>query len=342
MTKKVKWGVLGVANIAVKKVIPGMQRGAWSEVTAIASRDLAKAESAARQLNIPRSYGSYEELLQDPEIEAIYNPLPNNLHVEWTIKAAQAGKHVLCEKPISMTVAEAIPLLQTRNETGVKIQEAFMVQTHPQWVSVLAMIRAGRIGEVRSVVGYFSYNNQDPNNIRNKPETGGGGLMDIGCYMIFFSRLIFSNEPKRVVSLIEEHPATKTDVITSAILDFVGGHSIFTCSTRLTPYQRVQIIGTRGRIEVQIPVNSPPDQAVKVVIDDGSDLAGGAIETIEFAPVDQYTIQGDLFSEAIRNKTDVALSLEDSIRNMAVIEAIVKSARSGHWEEPESIKSRRS
>ncbi|HEY5446241.1 MAG TPA: Gfo/Idh/MocA family oxidoreductase, partial [Pyrinomonadaceae bacterium] len=245
---KVKWGILGVANIAVKKVIPAMQVGQWSEITAIASRDLARAQSAAKQLGIPKAYGSYEELIADPEIEAIYNPLPNNLHVEWTTRAAQAGKHVLCEKPISMTVAEALPLLETRDKTGVKIEEAFMVLTNPQWVTTLNMIREGRIGQVRSVAGHFSYNNQDAANIRNIRETGGGGLMDIGCYMIFFSRLIFGTEPKRVVSLVEEHPQTKTDILTSALLDFPSGHATFTCGTRMTPYQRVQIVGTSGRL----------------------------------------------------------------------------------------------
>jgi predicted dehydrogenase len=333
--RKVKWGILGVANIAVKKVIPAMQRGQWSEITAIASRDLAKARTAAQQLNIAKAYGSYEELIADPEIEAIYNPLPNNLHVEWTIKAAESGKHVLVEKPISMTVAQALPLLEVRDQTGVKIEEAFMVRTNPQWVATLDMIREGRIGEVRSIAGFFSYNNQDPNNIRNNRETGGGGLMDIGCYMIFFARLIFGTEPTRVVSLIDEHPETRTDILTSALMDFPAGHATFTCSTRVTPYQRVQIVGTTGRIEVQIPVNAPPDQSLKVFVDDGSDLTGGSIQTFQFEPCDQYTVQGDLFSQAIRENKDPVLSLEDSIRNMAVIEAIFKSAKSGSWEKPE-------
>ncbi|HKE56330.1 MAG TPA: Gfo/Idh/MocA family oxidoreductase [Pyrinomonadaceae bacterium] len=335
MAQKVKWGVLGVANIAVKKVIPAMQASAWSEITAIASRDLTKAEAAAKQLGIAKAYGSYEELINDRDIEAIYNPLPNNLHVEWTIKAATAGKHVLCEKPISMTVAEALTLLPVRERTGVRIEEAFMVRTNPQWVATLDLIKEGRIGPVRSVAGYFSYNNQDPHNIRNLRETGGGGLMDIGCYLIYFSRLIFANEPTRVVALIENHPDTKTDILTSALLDFPGGHSIFTCSTRVTPYQRVQIIGTKGRIEVQIPVNAPPDLPCKIFIDDGSDLTGSAIQTIEFEPCDQYTVQGDLFSQAIRENKAQPIPLEESIKNMAVIEAIFKSAASNQWEEPE-------
>jgi predicted dehydrogenase len=332
MSTKVKWGILGVANIAVKKVIPAMQKSDWSDITAIASRDLAKAQTAAQQLGIPKAYGSYEELIADPEIEAIYNPLPNNLHIEWTIKAARAGKHVLCEKPISMTVAEALPLLNVQKDTGVKIEEAFMVLTNPQWVATLDMIGEGKIGEVRSVAGFFSYNNQDPNNIRNIRETGGGGLMDIGCYMIFFSRLVFRTEPKRVVSLVEEHPETKTDVLTSALMEFPTGHATFTCSTRITPYQRVNIIGTKGRLEVLIPVNAPPDEPCRVFFDDGSDLQGRKIQTFEFEPCDQYTVQGDQFSRAIRENREPALSLDASIKNMAVIEAIFRSAKSGTWE----------
>ena len=332
MIDKVRWGVLGVANIATKKVIPAMQAGAWSTILGIASRDLSKAEAAASQLGIQKSYGSYQDLLDDDDIEAVYIPLPNHLHVEWSIKAAQAGKHVLCEKPISLSVAEALALLDVRERTGVNIQEAFMVQTHPQWIAVLSLIRDGRIGSVRSVMAYFSYNNQDPKNIRNIREIGGGGLMDIGCYLIFCSRLIFGAEPRRVVSLIDEHPATKTDTLTSALLDFEAGQSVFTCSTRITPYQRVQIIGSEGRIEVQIPFNAPPDRPCKIFIDNGSDLSGAAIETIEFAVADQYTIQGDLFSQGIRDQSEPVLSLEGSIRNMAVIEATFKSMETKSWE----------
>ena len=334
MIDKVKWGVIGVANIAVRKVIPAMQVGQWSRIEAIASRDIAKAQRAAEQLGIPRAYGSYEELLADKDIEAIYNPLPNNLHVEWTTKAVRAGKHVLCEKPIGMTLSEARLLLQARDETGKKIEEAFMVITNPQWVAVLDMIEAGQIGEVKSVQAHFSYNNQDLTNIRNIRETGGGGLMDIGCYLIFFSRLIFGAEPKKVVSLVETHPDTKTDTLTSALLEFPSGHATFTCSTRITPYQRVQIVGTKGRIEVQIPVNAPPDSPCKIFLDDGTDLTGRAIQTIEFETSDQYTIQGDLFSQSIRENREPILPLEESIKNMAVIEAVFRSAKTGQWETP--------
>ena len=334
MSKKVEWGVLGVANIAVKKVIPAMQRGEWSQVGAIASRDLEKARRAAEQLGIRKAYGSYEELLADPEVEAIYNPLPNHLHVPWSIKAAEAGKHVLCEKPISLTVEEALPLLDARKRTGRKIEEAFMVRTHPQWQSVLSLTKAGRLGTVRSVMGYFSYYNRDSKNIRNKVEYGGGGLMDIGCYLIYTSRLIFGEEPTRVFGLIGSDPEMRIDVLTSGILDFPSGQSVFTCSTQVVPYQRVQVFGTRSRLEVEIPFNAPPDRPCRIFVDDGADLTGRSAEVLEFETCDQYTIQGDLFSKSIREGTEPPVPLEGSIRNMAVIEALVRSAKSGKWEEP--------
>lgn len=337
MNQKVQWGVLGAAAIAINKVIPGMQRGEWSEVSALASRDGARARLIAGELRIARTYGSYEELLADPEIEAIYNPLPNHLHVPWTLNAAAAGKHVLCEKPIGLSVKDALPLLAARDRTGVKIQEAFMVRTHPQWMRIIDLVQANRIGQLRSIVGQFSYNNPDPRNIRNVAEMGGGGLMDIGCYLIFFSRLMFRAEPRRVVGLIEKDPVTRTDVLTSALLDFPEGQAMINCGTRMAPFQRIQIIGATGRIEVQIPVNAPPDRACRILIDDGSDLFGATAETIELEVCDQYTIQGDLFSRAIREGREPVLSLEDSLRNMAVIDAIFASARSGRWEVPETI-----
>jgi predicted dehydrogenase len=333
MNKKVEWGVLGVAGIAVKKVIPAMQRGEWSHVIAIASRDLAKAQQIAEQLGIPKAYGSYEEMLADPDVEAVYNPLPNHLHVPWSIKAAEAGKHVLCEKPVGLTVEEARSLLKTRDRAGVKIEEAFMVRTHPQWVRAVELARS-KIGRVRSVMGYFSYHNRDPKNIRNIIEYGGGGLMDIGCYLVFASRLIFGEEPVRISALIEEDPEMRTDVVTSAILHFPSGQSVFTCSTQLVPYQRVQIFGSQGRIEIEIPFNAPPDKPCRIFLDDGADPSGRSAEILQFDICDQYTIQGDLFSRSIRESTELPVPLEGSVRNMAVIEAIFRSAKSGRWEEP--------
>jgi predicted dehydrogenase len=326
--------VLGAAAIAVKKVIPGMQQGERCEVIAIASRDRRRAEQAARSLGIPKAYGSYEELLADPDVEAIYNPLPNHLHVEWSVKAARAGKHVLCEKPLSLTVAEAGELLAARELTGVKIGEAFMVRTHPQWLRTRELISSGRIGRLRSALGFFSYFNRDAANIRNVPEYGGGAVMDIGCYPITTSRFIFSEEPSRVIGLVERDPEMKIDRLTSAILDFPSGQSVFTCSTQLVPYQRMQFFGTKGRIEIEIPFNAPPDRPCRILVDDGSDLFGSGIATETFPIADQYTIQGDEFSRAIRNEREIPVSLEDAIKNMAVIEAIFRSAVSGRWEKP--------
>ena len=334
MLNKVRWGILSTAKIAVKKAIPGMQKGEWSEVTAIASRDRRKAEDAARALGIARAYGSYEDLLADPQIEAIYNPLPNQLHVPWSIKAAEAGKHVLCEKPLSLTVAEARKLLAVRDRMGVKIGEAFMVRTHPQWLRARELIVSGRIGQLRSALGFFSYFNSDPANIRNIPECGGGALMDIGCYPIGTSRFMFGEEPSRVLGLIERDPQMKVDRLTSAILDFPSGQSTFTCSTQLVPYQRSHLLGTRGRIEIEIPFNAPNDRPCRILIDDGRDIFGTDITTEDFPICDQYTIQGDVFSRAIREGAEVPVSLEDAVKNMAVIEAIFRSGDSGRWETP--------
>jgi predicted dehydrogenase len=331
---KVKWGVLGAASIATKKVIPGMQKGEWSEIAAIASRDLKKAEAAARELGIRKAYGSYEELLADAEIEAIYNPLPNHLHVPWSIKAAEAGKHVLCEKPLSLTVAEAKTLLEARDRCGVKIGEAFMVKTHPQWLRTRELIRKGVIGELRAIAGVFSYFNRDPENVRNNAEWGGGGMMDIGCYPITTSRFVFGEEPVRVAGLIELDPDFKTDRLASAILEFPSGQAVFTCSTQLVAYQRMQFLGTTGRIEIEIPFNASPDRACRLFIDDGRDVFGGGIR-IEMIPVcDQYTVQGDAFSRAIREGGEVPVPLEDAIANMAVIEAVFRAGESGRWEKP--------
>jgi len=334
MPQKVRWGVLGAAAIAVRKVIPAMQKGEWSTVAAIASRDVNKAKDAALSLGLPKAYGSYEELLADPEIEAIYNPLPNHLHVPWSIKAAEAGKHVLCEKPISITVAEAKKLLAARDRAGVKIGEAFMVRTHPQWLRAREMVRSGHIGELRSILCMFSYFNRKPEDIRNIPAYGGGALYDIGCYPVNLSRFIFGQEPSRVIGLVERDPEMKTDRLTSAILDFPAGQSIFTCSTQLVPAQRMQFLGTRGRVEIEIPFNAPNDRPCRFFVGDGRDVFGSGV-VIETVPTcDQYTIQGDLFSKAIRQGGDVPVPLEDAVKNMAVIEAIFRSAESRQWEKP--------
>lgn len=332
--QKIKWGVLGAAKIAVEKVIPAMQRGNSTEVVAIASRDAARAGATAAALGIPRSYGSYEALLADPGIDAVYNPLPNHLHLPWTIAAADAGKHVLCEKPIGLTTAEARTLIEVRDRTGVKIQEAFMVRTHPQWLRALEVCRSGRLGDIRAYVGAFSYFNDDPSNIRNVAGWGGGALMDIGCYLIMTSRMVFGEEPRRVMGCIERDPASRVDTLTSIMLDYPSGQGVGTCGTRLVPHQRVQVFGTKGKLEVEIPFNAPPDRPCRIFVDTRGDVFGQSVEVIELPTCDQYTVQGDLFSRAILDGSDVPYPLEMSVKNMAVIDAVVRSSQTGRWERP--------
>jgi predicted dehydrogenase len=325
--KKIRWGVLSTAKIGVERVIPAMQQGEYCEIVGIASRDQQKAQEAAKQLNIPKSYGSYEELLADPDIEAIYNPLPNHLHVPWSIKALEAGKHVLCEKPIGLTTAEGEALLvAAENHPQLKVMEAFMYRHHPQWQSARRLVAKGGIGQLKTIHSFFSYFNIDPQNVRNMAEIGGGGLMDIGCYCISLSRFIYGAEPQRVWGAIDYDPNFKTDRLTSGVLDFGQGTSTFTCSTQLTPYQRVNIFGTEGRIEIEIPFNPPSDRPCKIWLQQGGD-----IEEILLDICNQYTRQGDLFSQAILNDTEVQTPLEDAVANMRVIEAIVKSSESGSW-----------
>jgi predicted dehydrogenase len=328
---KLRWGVLGAAKIAVDKVIPAMQGGAHTEVVAIASRDEGKARTAATRLAIPRAYGSYEALIADPDVDAIYNPLPNHLHLPWTKAAAEAGKHVLCEKPIGLNVAEARELVAIRDRTGVTIQEAFMVWTHPQWRRVMDLCRSGAIGSVRGYSGVFSYYSDDPTNIRSVVEWGGGALMDIGCYLIMTSRMAFGEEPRRVCGVLERDPHSGVDILTSMMLDFPSGQAVGLCSTRVVPYQRVQILGTTKRLEVEIPFNAPNDRPCRVWMDDGGDLSGRRADTLSCDTCDQYRVQGDLLSKAILDGTPQPYPLEMSVRNMEIIDAVFRSAATGAW-----------
>jgi predicted dehydrogenase len=332
MKNKIRWGVLGVAGIAVRRVIPGMRLSKECEVTAIASRDLSHAQEAAKELGIARAYGSYEDLLRDPEIDVIYNPLPNHLHVPWTIQAAEAGKHVLCEKPLSLNAAEAEKLIAVRERTGVKIGEAFMVRTTPQWTRLHEIVQSGEIGDLRAVSGFFSYNNADPANIRNIPAYGGGGIMDIGCYPVFTSRFVSGQEPRRVIALLERDPQMGTDRLASAILDYPFGQCVFLCSTQISPHQFMKFIGTKGRVELEIPFNTLGDRPMRVIVDDGRDLIGTGQRVEELGPFDQYAIQGDEFSKAVRGEREVPVPLEMAIGNMKVIDALFASATTGHWQ----------
>jgi len=325
--KKVHWGVLSTAAIGTEQVLPAMQQGDYGVITAIASRGLDKAQAAAARLGIPKAYGSYEALLADPEIDAIYNPLPNHLHVAWSIKALEAGKHVLCEKPIALSSAEAQKLVDAAQaHPHLKVMEAFMYRHHPQWQRARQLVLDGSIGELRTIQSFFSYYLDDPSNIRNRPETGGGGLMDIGCYNISLSRFLFGGEPARIFGTVEFDPALGVDRLASAILDFGSGTSTFTCSTQLEPYQRVQIFGTRGRIEIEIPFNPPANGACTLFYQHDDQ-----IEQIVTEPSNHYTIQGDLFSQAVLNDTPVPTPITDAVANMRIIEAIRRSSQSGTW-----------
>jgi predicted dehydrogenase len=332
--RKVKWGVLGVAKIATEKVIPAMQRGEACEIAAIASRDLGKAKAAADKLGIARAFGSYEELLADGDIEAVYNPLPNDLHVPWTVRALEAGKHVLCEKPIALTADEARVLLTARESSGNLVAEAFMVRFHPQWRRAKELVAAGTIGEVRAIQTYFGYRLLDPENLRNRA-IGGGALYDIGCYAVLTARFIFGAEPQRVAAAIDRDPTFKTDRLTSAIVEFPGSrHLTFTVATQLSPHQRVTIVGDAGRIEIMIPFNAPPDRPTEIAIDTGADLIGGGRRIEQFPVCDQYTLQGDAFSRAIVEGKPLEFPIEDAITNMGVIDAVFRSAERGSWERP--------
>ena len=329
----VRWGVISTARIGTEKVIPGMMKSKDVEIRAIASRTLPTARKAARKLGIPVAYGSYEELFNDPDIEAVYNPLPNHLHVPLTLQAAAKGKHVLCEKPVAMNALEAEQLRGA--PADVIIAEAFMVRHHPQWIMARDLARKGRLGTVRAVQVLFSYNLLDPNNIRNMAEIGGGAAYDIGCYAIISGRHIFGAEPLRVVSLIDRDPNFGTDRTTSALIDFGDGrHLTFTTSTQATPYQRVHILGTKARLEIEIPFNAPQGGSMKLYLDNGSQYAGAAAKTIRLPKADQYQLQGEAFSRAVRGRQKMAWGVEDAILQMRVIDALFRSEKSGAWEKP--------
>lgn len=327
----VRWGVISTAKIAVGKVLPGMLKSRDMKILAIASREEARAKRWARKLGIPRAYGSYEALLADPEIEAIYNPLPNHLHVPLTLAAARAGKHVLCEKPIAITAGEAEALRELPPDRLVA--EAFMVRQHPQWQEARKRAQSGAIGEVQAIQVFFSYYLVDPKNVRNQLDIGGGGLLDIGCYPVVIARYIFGAEPLRAVALIGRDPNFGIDHLTTGIVDFGQGRRLdFTVSTQSVPHQRVEIIGTKGRIEVPIPFNAPQGKALRLYLDKGQKLGGASAKSIPIKPSDQYRLQGEAFSRAVRGVEPLAYGVEDAICQMRVLDALFRSAETERWE----------
>ena len=323
--KTLRWGIMSTARIGMDKVTPAIQKAAGCEVVAIASRDEQQAVAAAAELGIPTAYGGYEALLAADDVDAVYIPLPNDMHAEWTTRAAAAGKHVLCEKPLAMTAAQAEEMVQACEEAGVKLAEAFMYRHHPSWVEAVRLVREGSIGELQAVQSWFSYYNDDPSNIRNRVEHGGGATMDIGCYNINLSRLLFGAEPTTIKAAVRRDPVMGIDITTSAVLEFPGGgQSTFTCSIRSEGYQRAHIFGTEGRIEIEIPFNIPPDRETRIFVTAGGDPpVAPATETMVFAPEDQYTIQAELFARAVLDDTDPVVPAADAVANMRVIEAIL-------------------
>ena len=328
--KPVRWGIISTANIGVAKVIPGMLKSKQLIVSAISSRDLAAAKKAAKKLGIAKAYGSYEEMLADPEIEAVYNPLPNHLHVPLTLAAAKAGKHVLCEKPMAMNAKEAA--LLKKAPKGIIIAEAFMVRHAAQWIAAKKLVDKGAIGEVRSVDVVFTYFNDDPKNVRNMADIGGGGLMDIGCYPITVSRYIYGSDPVAVTGTFGRDPKFKTDRNMGGLADYGNGrHLAFTAATQSAPYQRVHILGTRGRIEIEIPFNAPPDKPNRYFVQ-GMKMNMGT--WFELPVIDQYHQQAEAFGRILRGKDKHRWGVDDAIMNMRIIDAFFRSEKSRKWERP--------
>ena len=327
MTTTVKWGVLSTANIGTEKVIPAIQAAPNCEVVAIAGRDIDVTRTSADQLGIRRSHGSYQDLLDDPAIEAVYIPLPNHLHAEWTIRAAYAGKHVLCEKPLALTSTDALRMVDACAEADVKFMEAFMYRLHPSWQKAVELVHNGSIGDLVAVRSWFSNYNDDPTNIRNIRDFGGGALMDIGCYSINLSRMLFGTEPNRVASTITRDPDTGVDILSSGILEFGNRTANFTCSTRCEPDQRVHIYGTQGRISIDIPFNIPPDRPTQIHLTSGGNPpVAPATQTFTFEPADQYRIEAELFAAAILGETEVPIPPADGVANMVVLEQLLEAA----------------
>ena len=325
--RELRWGVLSTANIGRTKVIPGIQDADRCRVVALASRDEERGRVVADELGIATVHGSYESLLADPDVDAVYIPLPNHLHAEWAIAAARAGKHVLCEKPLAMTSGDARRMVDAARSAGVLLQEAFMYRVHPSWVAAREVVASGRIGRLTAVQTWFSFYNDDPGNIRNIREFGGGALFDIGCYAVNLSRMLFEAEPVEVQATAVLDETSGVDVLTAAILRFPTGLATFTCSTRTEPDQRVDIYGTTGRISVEIPFNIPPDRPTRVFVTAGGDPpVAPATETLAFDTADPYSAEASRFAASVLDGAPLPVEPEDAVANLRVIERIFASA----------------
>ncbi|WP_319415626.1 Gfo/Idh/MocA family oxidoreductase [Marispirochaeta aestuarii] len=321
------WGVLSVSGHYRQRIQLPLRDSSLVKVAAIASRSRERAEAAAAEFGIPKAFASYEDLLADPEIRAVYIPLPNSMHAEWVRKAADAGKHILCEKPFTMNADETAAAVEYARSRGVKVMEAFMYRLHPQWKRVRDLVKVGEIGDVHGVNVFFSYNNQDPSNIRNRKEVGGGALYDIGCYAVSSSRFILDREPERVVSRIVRDPDFGTDILTSAIMDFGGPRATFTVGTQSAPFQRVDVLGSKGSLTVHLPFNMYPDVPAKITV-----TTSIGSRDILFPVRDQYAELFEQFSLAVLEDRPVPTPPQDAVENQKVLDAIFRSAETGQWE----------
>lgn len=321
---ELRWGILSTANIGTRQVIVPTQAAARCRVVALASREANRAMFAAQQLGIPRSYGSYEALLRDPEVDAVYIPLPNHLHGEWTIAALEAGKHVLCEKPIGLSSAEARRMDEAARRAGRVLMEAFMYRLHPTWVTTRRLIESGRIGELRGMQSWFSFYAADPGNIRNRVETGGGAMYDIGCYCMNSARLLMGGEPTAVQAAVRRDPVSGVDTVVAGVLEFGDRLASFGVSIRAESDQRVVVYGTEGRITLEIPFNIPDDRPTRVLLYRGSGSPPfEPSEVLPFPPANMYGIQAEAFAAAVLDGAPLPVPMSDSIANMEVIERIL-------------------
>lgn len=326
--EKLRLGVLGCSNHYALRIGTPLKASALVVPYGVASRDPEKAKRYAETWGFEVSYGSYEALLADPKVDFVYIPLPNHLHVEYIKKAADAGKPILCEKPMGLCAREAAEAAEYCLRKGVPLMEAFMYRFHPQWKRAAEIVKCGELGKVMSTNGFFSYNNTNPQDIRNIAAAGGGGLLDIGCYTVSSARLLMGGEPERVICSLIRDPVYRTDILASGLLDFGGGRvSAFTIGTQLYPYQRVTALGTEGTLSVEVPFNMYGDYPghVRVVTGIGERL-------IETEITDQYLAEFDAFAETVIKKTGVPTPVSDAIANMAVLDALAASADSGAWE----------
>jgi predicted dehydrogenase len=325
--KPVVWGVLSVANHYVSRIATNLRKSPLVEVRAIASRTIEKARAAAERLGIPRAYGSYAELIADREIEAVYIPLANHLHAEWVKKAADAGKHVLCEKPFALNAAEAQDVFDHAQRRGVLAMESLMYRFHPQWIKAGELVRSGELGEIHAVHTFFSYMIADPANIRNIAEIGGGGMRDIGSYAISSARFIVGAEPARVLSLMYRDPALKTDTLSSGILDFGKARSIFTVGTQTQAWQRVDVAGSAGALTIHIPFNTYFDVPAELTV-----TSWLGTRTIHIPAMDQFVEVFEAFSRAVRSGSPVPQTAQDTVHNQRALDALLRSEKSRTWE----------